>query len=390
MNNPTSPAIQTTADFQPGDFLRAVAASLRQLHAHPALAWITPQLPVRLIQADGGESLWLGERRVEASEAGLRSARFSAVEVPSDLVLTRSRMLPPLSGGDLRDAVALEVRDSSPFEPADLVWGYRASRADAAQLAVTTAIASRRQVGEHIAQVAPAADAGHPVEAWVLADGAPVVLQGFGEAARARSARNGRWLAWGLILVALLLAAAIAVTPTVRLHLRAAQAAAAYQALQQRAGPALAQRDELVRGREDLANLQEVMKDHVEPLVAIDVLTQLVPDDTWLARVQAQGNRFTLTGQTPNAAALMNTLSSNPGLRDVAAPTPATRAAGANRENFVVEFTVTPAMLRRPAAAGAPPAAVAAAPAAVAAAPAAAPASQAAMPAASAPARSQP
>lgn len=382
MNNPSSPAIQTTAEFQPGDFLRTVAASLRQLHGHPVLAWITPQLPVRLIEADGGQSLWLGERKLEATAAALGAARFTAVEVPADLVLTRSRVLPPLSGSDLRDAVALEVRDSNPFEPADLVWGYRTSRAEAGQVGVTTAIASRRQVGEHVEQTAAAAATAMPVEAWVLADGAPVVLQGFGEAARALSARRGRWRAWGLILAALFLALAIAITPTVQQHLRAVQAAAAYQALQQRAGPALAQRDELVRGREDLANLQEVMKDHLEPLLAIDVLTQLIPDDTWLQRIQAHGNRFTLTGQTPNAAALMNTLSSNPGLRDVAAPTPATRAAGASRENFVVEFTVTPGMLQRPRAAASQPA--------VAAAPAAAPASQPAMPAASAPSRSQP
>ena len=384
MNNASSPAIQPSADFQPGDFLRMAAASLRQLHEHPALAWITPQLPVRLVEADGGESLWLGDRKLAASEAALRAARFTAVEVPADLALTRSRLLPPLSASDLRDAVALDVRDSSPFDPADTVWGYRATPAAGGMVDVATAIASRRQVTQHIELAAPEAAASPALETWVLAGGAPIVLQGFGEAARARRAARGRWLVWALLLSALLLAVAMAVTPTVQLHLRALQANAAYQALQQRAGPAIAQRDELVRGREDLANLQEVMNDHVEPLVAIDMLTQLIPDDTWLARVQAQGNRFTLTGQTPNAASLMNALSSNPGLRDVRAPTPATRAAGANRENFVVEFSVTPAMLRRPGAAASPAPTVAASP------PALAAASQPAMPAASAPARSQP
>lgn len=383
MNNSSSSASSPSADFQPGELFRMAGASLRQLHSHPALAWITPRFAVRLVEAGGGQSVWLGDRRIEATDAALRSAQFIAVEVPAELVLARARVLPPLTGSDLHDAVTLDVRDSNPFDPADLVWGYRSSPAQGGQISVTTAMASRRQVVRHIEQVAPERALTAALEAWVLVEGVPVVLRGFGEATRARRAARGRWLAWAMLLLTVALAAAIAVTPTVQLHLRATQAAAAYQTLQQRAGPAITQRDELLRGREDLASLQEVMNEHIDPLVAIDMLTRLIPDDTWLQRVQAQGNRFTLTGQTPNAAALMNTLSSNSGLREVRAPSPATRGAGTNRESFVVEFIVTPGMLSRPGAATVQPAA------AVVAVPATA-ASQPAAPAASAPARGQP
>ncbi|GAC1599671.1 MAG: hypothetical protein NVS3B2_01120 [Ramlibacter sp.] len=348
MNNPSSQALHSAADFQPGELVRMAAASLRHLHQHPALAWITPQLPVRLLEAGGGESLWLAGRKREATQQDLAAARFTAVEVPSDLALSRSLVLPRRSETDLRDAVALDVRDASPFDPADLVWGYRSSDGPAGQLAVVAVLASRRQVTDHIRHAAPAVADSPALEAWVLADnGAPVVLRGFGEGARIRRGVRGRMLAYALMSIAVMLATAIAVTPTVQLRLRTLQAGAAYQALQQRAGPAMAQREALLRGREDLANLQDLMVDHIEPLVAIDMLTQLIPDDTWLQRVQAQGLRFTVSGQTPNAAALMNMLSGNPGLRDVRAPSPATRSYGSNRETFVVEFTVTPGMLRR-------------------------------------------
>jgi general secretion pathway protein L len=153
----------------------------------------------------------------------------------------------------------------------------------------------------------------------------------------------------------------------------------------------MAQREALVRGREDLANLREVMADHIDPLVAIDMLTQLIPDDTWLQRVQVQGNRFTLSGQTPNAAALMNTLSSKSGLSEVRAPSPATRVSG-SRESFVVEFTVAPTLLQRNAQPpGLPAVAVAAAaPAPAAQAAASQPASPASAPATAGPVRSQP
>lgn len=364
MSNETSQTLQRPTEVQLSEFARMVRGSFRQLNHHPALSWITPQLPVRLLQADGGESIWLGDRKLEEGTGGARSAPFTAIELPSDLALSRSLVLPLLSEADLRDAIALEVRDSNPFDPADLVWGYRTQARGAEQVHVTAVLASRRLVLRHIERVLPQAVEAAPPEVWAIADdGPPIVLQGFGESLRARRAVRGRLLAYGLIAFGLMLATAVAVTPAVQLRLRMLQGAAAYQAVQQRAGPAVAEREALLRGREDLAALREVMGEHVDPMVALDILTQLIPDDTWLQRVQAQGTRFTLSGQTPNAAALMNTLSSHPGLRDVRAPSAATRGYGSNRESFVVEFTIDPHLLQRGAQGGVPGAVAAPAPA---------------------------
>ena len=347
MNKATSPAIQNPRVFDLGASVRVMRSSVGQLHDHPALAWMTPQLRVRLLQANGEWSLWQGDKRQEATQADIEAARFSAVEVPPDLALSRSMVLPPLSEADLRAAVALEVRDANPFEPADLVWGHRSMVGEAEQILVTAALASRRLVEGHIQRVAALIPDASALEVWVLSeDGAPIVLAGFGEAARPRRAARRRWVVYGLLAAALLLAAANAVTPTAQLHIQSLQATAAYQALQQRAAPAMAQREALVRGREELADLREVMSEHIDPLVALDMLTQLIPDDTWLQRVQSQGTRFTVSGQTSNAAVLMNTLSGNPALKDVRAPAPATRVSS-NRESFSVEFTILPTLLQR-------------------------------------------
>jgi len=348
MNNPTSPALQNPKPFDLGGSVKVGLSSVRQLQDNPVLAWMTPELRVRLLQADGRWSLWQGDKRQEATDADIHAARFTAVEVPPDLALSRDTVLPPLSDADLRAAVALEVRDANPFEPSDLVWGHRSSVAQGGQIHVTAVLASRRLVQLHIEKmVAAVADSSSPEVWFVVEGGAPIVLKGFGEAARGRRAARGRWTVYGLLAAALLLAAANAVTPTAQLHLQSLQAVAAYLALQQRAGPAMAQREALVRGREDLANLRDVMSEHIDPLLSLDMLTQLIPDDTWLQRVQSQGTRFTVSGQTSNAAVLMNTLSGNPGLKDVRAPAPATRVFGSNRESFAVEFTVLPTLLLR-------------------------------------------
>lgn len=395
MSNETSQTLQRPTQVQFNEFGRMVRGALRQLPHHPALAWLTPQLRVKLLQADGGESFWSGGRRLEDRAQGAHFAPFTAIELPSDLALSRSLLLPALSEADLGDAVALEVRDSNPFDPTDLVWGYRAQFTAQGRVEVTAVLASRRLVLQHIEPMLPQEAAAAPPEVWAIPDdGSPVVLRGFGEGLRARRVVRGRLLAYGLIAAGLVLACSVAATPTVQQHLRTLQAVASYQALQRRAGPALAEREALVRGRDDLAGLREVMSEHVDPMVAMEILTRVIPDDTWLQRVQAQGSRLTLSGQTPNAAVLMNTLSSHPGLRDVRAPSAATRAYGSHREAFVVEFTIAPNMLQRgalsgtasaiPAPASPPP--VAAAPAVPAPAPAQAAASAASpLPAASLP-----
>ncbi len=287
-----------------GSTLRALLQPWRELHLWPPLSWLMPVPPVRLLQADGGESLWVGDERAAGTAAAARSAPFTAVELPQSLCLECRLALPALPGAQLRDAVALEVRSASPFEPADLVWGYRTRAGRGGRggaLEAVAVLASRRSVERHLGALGERLAGTAAPEVWVLDDqGRAIVVEGYGEPARQQRGARGRLLAYLLLATALVLIAALAVTPTLKLKLRAMQAA----------------------------------------------MTRLIPDDTWLQRMQVQGNKVTVTGQTPNAAALMNTLSSHPGVRDVRAPSAATRAMSGGRENFTVEWTMTPELLR--------------------------------------------
>lgn len=324
----------------------------RDLQRLPPLAWLSPQPAVRLLQSDGTDSLWQGEHRRAASERERQSAAFVAVELPADDVLECHFKLPPMPPADRADALALEVRMASPFDPADLVWGAR----DAADgTGATALLASRRAVQSRLDALADRWRAATPPEVWAFdTQGRPVVLQGFGEAARLRRSGRGRGLSWALLLLALLLGAAVAVTPTVQLKLRTMQAAGAYAELERQLAPVLAQRESLAKAQAQQDALRELMAERVEPLAVLDLVTQAVPDDTWLQRLQLQGARVTISGQTPNTASLMNRLSSQPQVREVKAPAPATRALG-GRENFTVEFTLAPEALR-PVVSGAAPA----------------------------------
>ena len=80
-------------------------------------------------------------------------------------------------------------------------------------------------------------------------------------------------------------------------------------------------------------------------------LTSVLPDDTYLYSLDIRKSKITAAGHTVDAAALLQKLSSDPRLKDVRAPTAVTRAPGATKEAFTVEFTLAP-----PAPVAAPPA----------------------------------
>ena len=338
--------------------LDALLQPWRELHRLPPLSWLQPELPVCLLQADGGRSLWVGDtRRSEASAAACEAARFLAVEVPADDTLECDLPLPPMPERDRAQAVALAVQLASPFDPAELVWGWRARPAGALALLCT-----RKAVQARLDAAAAASARAVAPEVWALdGRGQPVVLQGFGESARRQHGLRGRRLGALLLLGLLVLAAAVLLTPSLQLRQRALQAQQAYDQAQQRLAPVLAQREALTQLQAQQAALREQMAERVEPLAVLDLLTQAVPEDSFVQRLQVQGDRLTLSGQTPNTAALMNRLSAQPLLRDVRSPTAATRSMSAGRENFTLEMTLQPDALRPPAASASASASAAAA-----------------------------
>ena len=80
---------------------------------------LAPGDRVQLLHADGSRSVWHGAQRLPGEGAH----RFTAVELPEDLVLRFARDLPLLSRADTEAALELEARSHSPFSAEDLAWG---------------------------------------------------------------------------------------------------------------------------------------------------------------------------------------------------------------------------------------------------------------------------
>ena len=328
-----------------------IRRSWQEIHRSPVLAWLTPDLPVRVWHADGREIVWLGEQA--ASEKKNPIALFDAIELPEDLLLRRTLHVPAMSQAQTAQAIELDLRSASPFAAADMVWGYSAQSAPSGGLDIEAVLASRKQATQYIATQQHRLDATATAvpEVWVFTpQGRPIVLASWGEARRTQHGAKRRYLAYGLLAAALCLVAAIAITPTMQLRLRAIEAVYAYDGIQARTAPLIGQREAFVRSIDELENLRGLLAERIEPMPLLEAITQTLPDDTSLQSLQVQGLKVTMNGLTSNAARLMQLLGAKNGFKEVRAPSAATRSPGATAENFVIEFELDPAIFSMVAA----------------------------------------
>ncbi|RYF02297.1 MAG: fimbrial assembly protein [Comamonadaceae bacterium] len=348
----------------------------------PVLSWLSPQPQVVLLRADGSEAFWVGDAAFAEPAARLK-ASFTALELPEDYVLRRSLDLPRLASSDLDGALALQAKAISPFPPEDLVWGSAVLPNGAGNgHRVEIALASRRQVAQYAATQAARLGAISDYEVWAQGIGhVPVVIRGFGESARSGYGKRVRHAGYALLALIGILLLAVAATPTLQLYMRASQAAVAFQELAQRAAPQVRQREEMMQSIEKLKALSDSVTERLEPLRVLDMLTQVLPDDTAIQNFKLQGRKVTLSGVTANSSSLMQLLGEQPGLRDVKAPSPATRLGASTNETYVIEFMLDPRVFGVVVPAGGGKVVAPAPAAAAAAAPAPAPAAGASAPA---------
>jgi general secretion pathway protein L len=324
---------------------RELRAAWQQIQGWLVSAWLTPTVPVRLLRSTGEEQLWLVDitRAHPSGDKVVPSARFVAVELPEDDLLIRAITLPKLPAAELSQAVAIEVAGASPFPPEDLVWGYSTRPVAQDKLEVQIALASRKRISSYLEGIASRVPGQSSREVWAVpGQSAPIIFSGFGEQQRRTHAQARQRIAFGLVLLSLGLAICVALTPVAQARLRAMEAIQASETLAKRAEPLVRQRAALLRNVEKANSIKEITAQRADPLYVMDLLTRVLPDDTSLLSLQVQGSKIAINGSTSDAAALMQQLSAQPELRDVKAPTPATRPLGTTKDSFSIEFNLAP------------------------------------------------
>ena len=331
-------------------FTQALAMAWQGLLASPLWNWLRPHTSCSLrVQAGQPPLRALGPHTPARPHAQAAKLRHTAVLMPEDLLLRQSIQLPHLPAAQLHDALSLHAHNLSPFAATDLVWTHRAidqGGSPTHQIVLT----SRPLLEQHVQNHYPELPAGS-WEAWCLADPASpgtspyLVLPGFAEVSRQKSNRLRAWLTGALLVLALLMVAAAALSPSIQLYQRALQARQAMENLRTQAGPALAQRETYLRLTERHRQLMAQVGQPVSSLRVLDMLTRGLPDDTALQTFQLQGHVVQITGYTPNTASLMKALGKVSGVKGVRAPAPATKPPGITREVFNLELQIDPPTL---------------------------------------------
>ncbi len=314
----------------------------------PVLSWLWPTQDVR-VWLPAGESM-LSRSMNTALQADAKktlAAKFEAILIPENLLLRRTLEFPKLQPAELAAALSLETQALSPFPPDDLIWTHEAKTLSNGAQEVVLTLTSRKLIQQHW-------DTAHPLrqpqncEVWIpRATGQGfLLLPGYAEARRQRQGKARRGINGVLALLALALMAALAATPSAQLYLRAREAIQSMAELQKKATPVMEQREALIRATDQLKNLTELAGKTLPTLEVLNLITVALPDDTSLLNLKIQGLQVHMSGQTSNTSSLMKQLGSTAGLRDVKAPTPATKPLGATRESFTIELTIDPAQAK--------------------------------------------
>ena len=322
-----------------GRVWRTFRAGLREAALWPALSWLRPTVPVRLLMPDGGERVCDGRSLSEVKPAAAQVAGGLPVAclLPDSLVLVRRFRVPDLPDYELAAMAEMELVASTPFAPGETVWGWGVERATGAQQLVL-AFASRAHVADYLRQRAPSAE----VEVWVAAGEEAVILQGYAEAARSRTAeriRRRRIVAAAFSLSCVL---ALPAAPFMLQRSQVFEAQDRLLALQTRAAPAVEARTALSKAQEGLVAVAELNAKQPDVLGVLETLSRLTPDTAYFYRLEINGDLVRGVGDAANASALLEAYSNAPELGELRSPQPISRVPTRQVDAFSVEFRYRP------------------------------------------------
>lgn len=153
--------------------------------------------------------------------------------------------------------------------------------------------------------------------------------------------RRQRWM-HALVLVGALLSLAVLALPALMpLVLKREDVLRAVQhiaAVEPQSLPLRQQLDELRQQAALGEELRQGLQQNLPLASAVDALSQALPDDTWLDRIDINGNEIRINGLTGNAAELAAHLGRQPQFADTKATVASVRDNSLNKERFTFEM----------------------------------------------------
>lgn len=229
---------------------------------------------------------------------------FAVLRLPPEMTLHRQLVLPAKSVRHLKTAIGFEIDRLTPFDSRELFWSISGVTREGRNLRLTLSVVPRLVVEPLLAglrqmNLSPA----------VVETGFGYISLGQRGTRSAHPRRNA--LAGACCAMALLLAGLPLLQQQCQLHQLDRQLAALQPA-----------RQALVLLHRQLAKLDAVQAiaacsgQAADPVEALAMLTDALPNGTWLNNLAITANQITLAGQSDDAARLISALADAPGFSD--------------------------------------------------------------------------
>lgn len=279
-----------------------------------------------------------------ASHPGALTALLAAVPAAEPLrvilapeeVLVQDLRLPAAVAAHLEAAVGFELDRYSPLPAEQIYYAVICQEIQAERLLARLYLTPRQPLAPWL-------------ETLVRLGRRVVAVQVVGTSVnllpQAQRAATARWYLWQWLLLGItgLLAVAVLATPLwyARAQVVLLLPAAAEARIQ--AAQVSALRNELELAQQSSQFLQRKKATTPQLIEVLATLTQLLPDDTWLQRIELQQYDLQLRGESAAAAALIERLEASPLFAEVNFRSPVTREPRTGRDQFHLGLRVVTA-----------------------------------------------
>jgi general secretion pathway protein L len=289
-----------------------------------------------------------------ASPAGMaalrRGTRRILLRPPPGMLLEREVVLPAAAQRDPAGVLRYELDRLTPFAPEEVFWSWRRTGRDLSQglspglsqgLRLRLALLPKAPL---LGMIERLRQAGLPPGGIEVGDARGAVLAlPLGAAAGPAEGRREAWRRRALLAAGIAcggLAVAAVALPFLLQSLALSAAERHIRALQPEVTEAEALRRRIAeaKGGQDAFAAERARVG--DALRVLAMLTEILPDDTWLTELTLRQRRLTIAGRSAGAARLIGLLSADPTIRDTAFVAPVTRQEGGGADAFSIRAEI--------------------------------------------------
>lgn len=311
-------------------FWDRLAWAFGDLHRHLVERGLWPARSLELVSTTGERWLLTGARL----RGGKSTRKPAGLLIPEDECLWGVAQLPDMPRKALGPAVDEALWRASPWPCDQIVSAWRGYPDAQGGWMVEWGVCRSSRCDEWRS----AQGLNNEAPLFLARTNAALVVQ-----TKSMSASEKRYgLIQGVLLLCAIFTVAAVATPAVMplvLEREAVRKAVRHIAAQEPLSVPIRANLDVLRLHADLANELHASMGVDLPLASvIEALSQTLPDDTWLDRIDLNGREIKISGMTANATDLLALLARNPSLSDVRASVASVRDAALNKERFTFEM----------------------------------------------------